>query len=108
MSRVFVISYRKCLGPVGGGTGVNYKLYLANKQYGMIDHCHHIFTDQVIAPGTAEVCYSKLGSAAKSQKKGIMALVTRMGAAWIVKHQNYRKRIRAYFRELDSRYHFSE
>ncbi|MBQ9761949.1 MAG: glycosyltransferase [Oscillospiraceae bacterium] len=107
MSRVFVISYRKCLGPVGGGTGVNFKLYLANKQYGMIDNCYHIFTDQVIAPGTAEVSYSKLGSAAKSQKKGVMALLTRMGAAWIAKHQNYRKRIRVYLRQLNEQYHFN-
>lgn len=108
MSRVFVISYRKCLGPVGGGTGVNFKLYLANKQYGMIDQCYHIFTDQVIAPGTAEVSYSKLASAAKSKKKGIVALLTRIGSAWIVKHKKYRQRIQFYFRELDSRYHFTE
>ena len=108
MSRVFVISYRKCLGPVGGGTGVNFKLYLANRQYGMIDNCYHVFTDKVIAPGTKEVSYSKLTSAAKSKKTGLMALLTRMGPAWIVKHKKYRARIREYLGELNRQYGFTE
>lgn len=107
MSRVFVISYRKCMGPVGGGTGVNFKLYLANQQYGLIDNCYHVFTDKVIAPGETDVSYSKLASTAKIEKKGIRALLSRIGGAWVQKHKNYRKRIRAYFQALDAQYRFT-
>ena len=107
MSRIFVISYRKCLGPVGGGTGVNFKLYLANREYGLLDQCYHVFTDKVIAPDTAAVTYSKLNSNTKSPKKGLRALLSRMGPAWIAKHKAYRKRIRRYFQELDGQYHFT-
>lgn len=108
MSRVFVISYRKCMGPVGGGTGVNFKLYLANRRYGLIDNCYHVFTDKVIAPGETQVSYSKLASNAKSEKKGLRAILSRVGAAWVSKHKNYRKRIRAYFRKLNEEYRFTD
>ena len=81
MSRIFVISYRKCLGPVGGGTGVNFKLYLANREYGLLDQCYHVFTDKVIAPDTADVTYSNLNSNTKSPKKGLKALLSHMGPA---------------------------
>ncbi len=81
-------------------------MFLANQQYGLLDNCYHVFTDQVIAPGAGEVAYSKLASAAKTPKKGIRAALSRVGAAWVQKHKNYRKRIRAYFQELDATYHF--
>lgn len=108
MSRVFVISYRKCLGPVGGGTGVNFKLYLANKDHQMIPGQYHVFSDQVIVPGTGEVSCSKLPPVTKAPKKGLRGLLSRMGAAWVVKHRRYRQRIRKYFRELDGQYGFSQ
>lgn len=107
MSRVFVISYRKCLGPVGGGTGVNFKLYLANRQYGSLENCYHVFSDKVIVPGEEDVAYSRLPSVEKAPKKGLRAILSRIGAGWIVKHKAYRKRIRRYFQDLDGQYHFT-
>ncbi|MBE6924271.1 MAG: glycosyltransferase [Ruminococcaceae bacterium] len=107
MSRIFVISYRKCLGPVGGGTGVNFKLYLANRQYGLLEDCYHIFMDKVITPEMDQVSYSRLGSNAKAPKTGLRAILSRMGMAWISKHKAYRKRIRSYFQELDQTHRFT-
>ncbi len=107
MSRIFVISYRKCLGPVGGGTGVNFKLFLANGQYGLLNQCYHVFSDKVIQPGTAQVAYSKLTPNAGAAKRGLKALVSRIGPAWICKHKAYRRRIRNYFHQLHRQYKFT-
>ena len=106
MSRSFVISYRKCLGPVGGGRGVNYKLYLANKRYHLINNCYHIFSDMVIEPGDTEVTYSKESNALPN-KSGLRNILSRTSIGWIVKHKMYRNRIQTYFKQLDNKYHFS-
>ena len=102
-----MISYRKCLGAVGGGTGVNYKVYLANKRYHYIENCYHIFMDQVIEPDTKEVVYGTLSSTSFNSKS-IKKKLSRISTAWIFKHKRYRKRIRAYFKQLDQTYHFSD
>lgn len=108
MNRVFIISYRPCRGCVGGGSGVNYKLYQANARYRLLDHCYHIFSDRVITPQTGQVSVASMVPKAKASKKGASALASRVGAAWITKHKKYRSRIQAYFRELDRQYGFTD
>lgn len=48
--RIFVLSYRKCYGTVGGSGGVNYKLYLANMHNNRPVDMIHVFQDVVIEP----------------------------------------------------------
>lgn len=43
--RVFMFSYRKCEGEIGGASGVNYKLFLANQKYKLIPKMYHLFED---------------------------------------------------------------
>lgn len=107
MNRTFVFSYRKCMGPVGGGTGVNYKLFLANSEYHLIENCYHVFSDIVIEPGMKNVNYEKLKPNAR-QNSSLRRVLSHFGLAWVCKHYNYRRRIRAYFEKLDSKYKFSE
>jgi glycosyltransferase involved in cell wall biosynthesis len=40
-----MVSGRKCFGDVGGSTGVNYKLLLANRECRIIDGMYHLFLD---------------------------------------------------------------
>lgn len=48
-NRVFSISDRECpLQPAGGPAGVNYRLMLANRKYGFINHMYHIFKNMII------------------------------------------------------------
>jgi glycosyltransferase involved in cell wall biosynthesis len=46
--RIFILSYRKCAGPVGGPGGVNYKLFLANKNYNLLKNTHYVFEDIIL------------------------------------------------------------
>jgi len=58
MRRTFVFSYRKCMGPVGGPTGVNYKMFLANQKENLIENMYNIFLDKIIEPLSKEVSYT--------------------------------------------------
>lgn len=51
MNRVFMFAYQKCRGEVGGGGGVEYRLYLANKKYSLLKDVYYIYKDRVIHNG---------------------------------------------------------
>ena len=45
---MFFISHQNCYGETGGGHGVVYRLYIANKKYHYFDDVYYIFRDRII------------------------------------------------------------
>lgn len=52
--RVFMFSYRECMGEVGGSAGVNYKLYMANKKFSFIHNMIHLFKGTALTQDDTE------------------------------------------------------
>lgn len=50
MSRIFMIVSSPCFGPTGGGHGIEYRLYDANKKYKLLQNVYFVFSDRVIEP----------------------------------------------------------
>ena len=48
MSRVFFFTFQDCFGLTGGGQGVVYRLYQANKKYNLFKEVYFVFNDRVI------------------------------------------------------------
>lgn len=53
--RVFIFAGRKYGGECGGSAGVNYKLFLANQKYHLINNCYHIFLDGILSDENKEI-----------------------------------------------------
>ena len=81
MSRVFFISNRTCLGPVGGGRGVNYKLFEANKKYKLINDAVFIFKNCILNNESEEPLISSNNTNVKKKSK-IMELLSTSGLCY--------------------------
>ena len=83
--RVFSIADRGCPSqPTGGPGGVNYRLLLANRKYGYIDHMYHIFNETII-------------------EDDAILKITFMESS-----DNDSERLKRYFMKLNEYYHFTE
>ena len=103
MSRVFFISNRTCLGPVGGGRGVNYKLFEANKKYKLINDAVFIFKNCILNNESEEPLISSNNTNVKKKSK-IMELLSTSGLCCCIRdcilHYEYKKRIKKLDKEL--------
>ena len=80
MGRIFVFSYRRCAGPVGGGQGVTYKLYCANEKYKLISDIVYFFKDISIKHGeSAKLTQWHNQTKQRSIKKFIMTRLSGIG-----------------------------
>lgn len=85
MGRVFVFSYRDCLGPVGGGRGVTYKLYLANRKYKRIENTTYVFKDCSFSDSDAPIFDNKKGAKQSTYKKQMSKVINSGGIVTILK-----------------------
>jgi glycosyltransferase involved in cell wall biosynthesis len=53
--RIFIISGRNCVGDRNGGMGVNYKLWLANREYALCKNMYHVFFDRILSTQRGDV-----------------------------------------------------
>lgn len=109
MGRVFFLSSHKCAGASGGGHGVVYRLYLADKKYQLFKkEVIYVFGDRVIRG------YSELGSYLEQKdepkqsdfrvriKKYIPSIFR------IMKMEKKYKRLDEYLDRLDKKFNFTE
>jgi glycosyltransferase involved in cell wall biosynthesis len=108
--RVFVFSSRTCQGEVGGSGGVNYKLFLSNKEYNLIDDMYHIFDDIVLTKN------SPLHTVRNTSKKNKVSKITEFIKNIYLKlpflnsflYELKLKKLRKYYTSINKNYNFSE
>lgn len=111
MNRVFMFAYQACCGNVGGGGGVEYRLYLANKKYAMLHDIYFVFKDRVIhnSDDCDELANISQSSTSSSHLKAILKraapnLCAGMGKMRAVLRDE--KEYAARIAQLDEQYHF--
>ncbi|MBP3474709.1 MAG: glycosyltransferase family 4 protein [Lachnospiraceae bacterium] len=106
MSRTFIFAYQPCYGETGGGQGVVYRLYQANKKYSLLNNAYFVFGDRVIQGNNDS------GPLAEKKKKSssvVKAFITR-NIPGFVKVRQYEKnylRLQSYMKKLGETYHFT-
>lgn len=108
MCRVFVFSYRDCLGPVGGGRGVTYKLYLANRKYKRIENTTYVFKDCSFSDNDTPVLDNKKGAKQSTYKKQMSKAINSGGIVTILKTEFKLAKAKKWIRETDQRYRFRD
>lgn len=109
-NRVFFFAYRECLGPVGGGRGVVYKIYLANSQYHYIDNPVYVFKDTDFTNGDS-VCYDmnmNQGIGNPSRIGSALRKINLFGIALIFKQRIKLNHASKWIRAINEKYHFTE
>lgn len=111
MRRTFMLAYQKCYGETGGGHGGEYRLYLANKKYHLMEDVYFIFADRVIE-GTDEC--GLLAVMEKPQERSKLYKMIRNAASGSIRGL---KKAREFERQkeneieilhkLDRKYHFT-
>ncbi len=109
MRRTFVFAFQPCYGETGGGQGVVFRLYSANKKYGIFEDIHFVFGDRAIdnnedigelAKKTHDSSdTSSLGGFLKAHCPGPLLVFGKM-----LKDRNYGK----YLKLIANKYNFSE
>lgn len=113
MKRVFMMTMHPCYGNTGGGHGVEYRLYEANRKYRLLGDTYYIFEDRVIH-GTDDCgtltkmppvisSTSKLKTLLKGLAPNLCAGVNRLKTVL-----GDEKRYAAYIDQLDKQYRFDK
>lgn len=108
MGRVFVFSYRDCLGPVGGGRGVTYKLYLANRKYKRIRNITYVFKDCSFSDSDAPIFDNKKRAKQSTYKKQMSKVINSGGIVTILKTEFKLGKARKWIKEIDQTYRFRD
>lgn len=106
MGRVFVFSYRDCLGPVGGGRGVTYKLYLANRKYKHIENTTYVFKDCSFSDSDAPIFDNKKGAKQSTYRKQMSRVINSGGIVTILKTELKLSKAKKWIKESDQTYRF--
>lgn len=109
MDRCFFITYRTFQGEVGGGRGVIYRLFLANRKYNLFPNSYYCFTDTCLSSTDNPPVHQ--GSVEKGDNSGtrfssIKKFLRRIGLYHILRHQIYVKAVRQFLESLNDKYHF--
>ncbi|MCD7905651.1 MAG: glycosyltransferase family 4 protein [Clostridiales bacterium] len=107
MEKVYFFANRTCKGAVGGGRGVVYKLYDANKKYGLIKGVNYLFTDINFDDDSSVVVRSMPDDIAK---KGVLdcikKFVNKNGALSTLKYVYILNKATRWIRDLGNKYNF--
>lgn len=105
--RVFVMSGRKFAGNCGGSAGVNYRLYLANKKYGLLENAHHLFLDKTLDEEKTREKITK-GKITKGKiTKAIVCVIKKSGILFLPLVMYKQIRISKMLNSYEKKYHFS-
>lgn len=109
MGRVFFLASHKCAGASGGGHGVVFRLYQAEKKYHMLDReVIYIFGDRVICGNDDLGDYQEQKDAPKQSNFRVSIKKYIPSCVRILKMEKRFRNISAYLDVLDQKYHFSE
>ena len=107
MNRCFFFSYRKCAGPVGGGRGVTYKLYDANRKYSLIPNCYYMFLDTQFSGDDLKIEFNP--NAAKNNNNAVVSkFINAGGLITITKYNLKLKNACHWMKDLGDKYNFTE
>ena len=110
MKRVFVFTSSKCFGYCGGGSGIVYRLYEANRQYGLFDNVYWIFEDRIVHskdPVGKIAC--KSGSVYRDCRNEILKALPGefRGALGAIRIRNLKAILKRNLQHLDKLYRFN-
>lgn len=103
--RVFILSGRKFNGNCGGSAGVNYKLFLANEKYKLINSMYHLFSDRNIDSSMLRDL-EKIGLADSSNL--VKRFLKRIGIFFVTKSVVDNRRLNRTLENYNSIYKFSD
>lgn len=111
MNRIFMFAYQNCCGAVGGGGGGEYRLYMANKKYALLDDIYFIYKDRVFhnTDDCGVLAEIKQESASASPLKAVFKSIAPnlcAGMKKILAIQEDEKEFAAQISQLDNQYHF--
>ena len=114
MNRIFMFAYQPCQGNTGGGHGVEYRLYVANKKYKLLGDVYFVFGDRVIHNADDSGSLAKQSAETVKKKSTTKTMLKRMapnicaGTGQLRKILGDEKRYAAYIDRLDERYRFDD
>lgn len=108
-----MFAYQNCCGNVGGGSGGEYRLYMANKSYHLLSEIYFVFGDRVIhdSDDCGKLAKMPKPKAATSRLKTLLKSIAPNICAGTNKLKTVlqdEKRHAAYIDQLDKQYHFDK
>lgn len=108
MEKVYFFANRTCKGAVGGGRGVVYKLYDANKKYSLIKGGNYLFTDIDFDDDSSVAVRSMPDdTAVSSVLDSIKKFVNKNGVLSALKYVYILNKATRWIRDLGNKYEFS-
>ena len=107
MDRVFVFAHQPCYGETGGGQGVVYRLYQANRKYKLWNNVYFVFGDRVIYNGEeiGELAEKKEIKKSKVKSKLVKNIP---GKFKVIQYEKKYKKLKKYLLEIGMEYHFTD
>lgn len=109
MSRIFFFSSHTCVGESGGGHGVEFRLYAANKQYHLFDKAVvYVFGDRIIREGEDIGAIVEQRDQPKQSDLRVAIKKYIPSGLRILKLKKLFKRLGNYLEEIDQQFHFTK
>ncbi len=106
MGRIFILAYQPCYGETGGGQGVVYRLYEANKKYRLMDDVYFVFGDRIVHGADETGPLAKMQNRDGNRaKKNIARIIP--GFIKVRKYEKSYSNLEQYVKQLNEQFSFN-